>query len=135
MILIIEMLLFVPSYLLKYLKSRTFILLLALFVLSWVTDDSPSFSDTTGLAMLLAAFAVMPWAYINGRRDYLKRLRDNNLERYKREHPEKVSRQGRVRCFSCDGDRIFVRKIRDQTYMQEHVCTQCGKTLYYSKEG
>ncbi len=132
---VFEILFHLPTFLFKYLKSRTLKWLFGLVAFSWITLGNPNTSGVTGLTIILSAFTFIPWSYLTAEKDYEDRMRANNLDRYKREHPEKISQSGRVRCFDCNGDRIFVRKIRDCTWMQEHVCTQCGKRLYYSKVG
>lgn len=52
---------------------------------------------------------------------------------YKSTFPENV--QGnRVTCTACGNSRINVRALMNRTFHREHVCTQCGKALYYSPE-
>lgn len=52
---------------------------------------------------------------------------------YKSTYPENV--QGnRVTCYECGNSRINVRALMNRTFHREHVCTQCGKALYYSPE-
>jgi hypothetical protein len=52
---------------------------------------------------------------------------------YKSAYPENV--QGnRVTCNDCGNGRINVRALMNRTFHREHVCTQCGKALYYSPE-
>ncbi len=52
---------------------------------------------------------------------------------YKSTYPGNV--QGnRVTCYECGNNRINVRALLNRTFHREHVCTQCGKALYYSPE-
>lgn len=52
---------------------------------------------------------------------------------YREDHPECVN-NNKVSCFKCGSDRIHVRGLMNHTYHREHLCTQCGTTLYYSPE-
>lgn len=53
--------------------------------------------------------------------------------RYRTEHPDCV-KGNKVACLQCGSDRIHVRGLMNHTYHREHLCTQCGTTLYYSPE-
>ena len=54
-------------------------------------------------------------------------------EWYKSSYPDAFSKN-RVSCYSCGNSRIHVRALLNKTYHREHFCTQCGRTLYYSRE-
>jgi hypothetical protein len=53
--------------------------------------------------------------------------------RYRNDHPDSVKNNA-VNCFKCGSTRISVRGLMNHTYHREHLCTQCGTTLYYSPE-
>lgn len=59
--------------------------------------------------------------------------RAENYEWYLNEHPAAL-RNGRVHCHKCDCSRLSVQRLMNKTYLRAHVCTQCGTTLYHSKE-
>lgn len=69
---------------------------------------------------------------VHNTRDLARRRRED-FGWYKREHPNHF-RAGRVHCFNCDGTRLSVRHLMNRTYLRAHVCTQCGTTLYHSRE-
>lgn len=68
-----------------------------------------------------------------GREQVIKNLKAMSYESYKASHPDNV-RGNRVTCFHCGGDRINIRSLMNHLYHREHICVQCGKTLYYSPE-
>jgi uncharacterized paraquat-inducible protein A len=63
----------------------------------------------------------------------IRRKRDMNFDWYRQAYPTNVT-TNRVSCFSCGSTRIHARGLMQQTYLREHFCTTCGKTLYYSAE-
>jgi len=81
-------------------------------------------------AIVVVGAPLIPWIWHVSSVDEMIRMEKASLTQYKIDHPESVSRNDKISCFSCNGDRIIVRKLREQTYMQEHVFTQCGNTLY-----
>jgi hypothetical protein len=59
--------------------------------------------------------------------------RSRNFDWFRSTHSNCV--QGsRVACPHCRGTRVHVRSLMQQTFMREHFCATCGKTLYYSPE-
>lgn len=68
------------------------------------------------------------------RRDkMLRTFADMSYDNYKLRHPDNV-RSNRITCFNCGGNRLNIRAMMDQLYHREHVCVQCGTTLYYTPE-
>jgi len=63
----------------------------------------------------------------------LQKLREQDYQWYRERYPEAI-KGSRVTCNSCGSDRITVRGLMQHTYLREHVCTQCGSALYYSRE-
>jgi hypothetical protein len=81
-------------------------------------------------AILVLCFAILIMGPgIRRRRFQLK----HNFEWFKAAHPAQV-RGSSVFCPGCGGNRIHARGLMQRTYMREHFCTTCGKTLYYSPE-
>lgn len=128
------------GYLRKYFKSRTFFVALALAIL-FVYGISSSleeiFSDPSVLVVIaiITLIPLLPWFLVTTKNDWMKRMQRASFYQYKIDHPENIIGNKRITCFSCNNDRLFVLKVLNGTFMQEHVCTQCGKTLYYSEEG
>lgn len=83
-----------------------------------------------GSVALFSAFLV--WRAVGLFEEAQRRRAEQTFEWYKKEHPESCS--GRIKCHSCSGDRISVRRLMNQTYFNAHVCNTCGTTLYYSRE-
>jgi DNA-directed RNA polymerase subunit RPC12/RpoP len=52
---------------------------------------------------------------------------------YRSTYPE-FSKNGRVTCRHCGSHKISIRGLGRNTFHREHVCVECGKTLYYSPE-
>ena len=73
---------------------------------------------------------------IYGIYSYKKRqahFRKMNYEKYITENPQCLI-NGRISCRHCGGTQIQVRNLMNRTFFREHLCAQCGKTLYYSPE-
>lgn len=51
------------------------------------------------------------------------------FEQYRRQHPDLV-REGRCRCHSCSGHRIFVENLSPEH--RRHICATCSTVLYRS---
>mgnify|MGYP000905364448 len=83
-----------------------------------------------GSVALFSAFLV--WRAVGLFEEAQRRRAEQTFEWYKKEYPESCS--GRIKCRSCSGDRISVRRLMNQTYFNAHVCNTCGTTLYYSRE-
>lgn len=81
---------------------------------------------TYGLVIFIIGFLVVSQVK-------LARKRSQNYEWYLNEHPG-AFRNGRVHCHACDNSRLSVQRLMNKTYLRAHVCTQCGTTLYHSKE-
>jgi hypothetical protein len=64
----------------------------------------------------------------------LAKLRGMDFAWYRSKHPE-LAAGSRVACFSCKSNRIHARGLLQRARLREHFCTQCGTTLYYSREG
>jgi hypothetical protein len=60
-------------------------------------------------------------------------LKRQNYDWYRKQHPG-AFRNGRILCHKCGNDRIAIRALLQQTYLREHVCSNCGTTLFYSPE-
>jgi len=126
-----------PYYLRTYFKSYTFYAAIAFFMffyfisidVPWSHTHKPTFFI---LLIVIVCGPMVPWIWTVSTSDELKMMRRSTFEQYRLDHPESVSSNNRISCFSCNGDQIFVRKVRDRIYWQEHVCKQCGKSLYYS---
>ncbi len=56
-----------------------------------------------------------------------------NYENYKKSYPNNVKGH-LVSCHICGNPRIFIRSLSYNSVFREHFCTQCGKTLYYTKK-
>lgn len=100
-----------------------------------------SFTSNRAGALVGTIFALfglgclmMLWRQLSRNYARMKRMRGQNFDWYRTTYASHV-RNGRVACRKCDCDRISVRQLMRHTYMREHVCTQCGETLYYSLEG
>ena len=83
-----------------------------------------------GSVALFSAFLV--WRAVSLFEEAQRRRAEQTFEWYKKEYPESCS--GRIKCRSCSGDRISVRRLMNQTYFNAHVCNTCGTTLYFSPE-
>ena len=83
-----------------------------------------------GSVALFSAFLV--WRAVGLFEEAQRRRAEQTFEWYKKEYPESCS--GRIKCRSCSGDRISVRRLMNQTYFNAHVCNTCGTTLYFSPE-
>ena len=62
-----------------------------------------------------------------------RKYRTRTYAWYRATYPDKIG-HNRLHCFKCDSDRIHVHG-GNQTMHREHLCTQCGTTLFYSPEG
>lgn len=51
------------------------------------------------------------------------------FDEYRRRHPDLV-KNGRCRCHSCGGDRVFLHTL--DAFHRRHVCATCGTVLYRS---
>jgi cbb3-type cytochrome oxidase subunit 3 len=58
---------------------------------------------------------------------------EKNYDWYRKQHPG-AFRNGRILCHRCGNDRIAIRALLRQNYLREHVCSNCGTTLFYSPE-
>lgn len=63
----------------------------------------------------------------------LSRFQRKTYEWYKKEHHQHFQGNN-VSCYACGSPRINARALMNRTFHREHFCTQCGKTLYYSRE-
>ncbi len=63
----------------------------------------------------------------------LNQRKSMNYEWYKSTYPDQV-KGNRVSCFVCGNEKIHARALMRRTFLREHFCIQCGKTLYYSPE-
>ncbi len=73
------------------------------------------------------------WVLSVARSIHTRRKRDMDFDWYRQAHPSNVA-ANRVSCFGCGSTRIHARGLMQQTFLREHFCTTCGKTLYYSAE-
>jgi hypothetical protein len=92
--------------------------------------------ETIFLTMFISGGAIIGigtilWFLSAEKEDRLCRSR--NFEWFRSAHSECI-RGSRVSCPHCRGTRVHVRSLMQQTFMREHFCTTCGKTLYYSPE-
>lgn len=62
-----------------------------------------------------------------------RKLAKQNYEWYCRQYPAYVNK-GKVRCHHCNHHGIAVRSMMQRSFLLAHICTQCGMTLYHSKE-
>lgn len=85
-------------------------------------------------ALFGVGFLVLLWSQLQQGYARMRHMQERNFDWYRASYPAHL-RNGRVTCHNCSCDRINVRALMRRTYMREHVCTQCGETLYYSPEG
>lgn len=78
-------------------------------------------------------FVAIPFLIMKSRISQLSMFEKMTYERYRELHPNNV-RDNRVSCYSCGNSRINVRSLLNRTYHREHFCSQCGKSLFFSKE-
>lgn len=95
-------------------------------------------SDLPAILFFGGVFFALPLAagelMTMGPRKRLAQMREQDFASYRNAHPDLV-RDGRVICNQCGGERIHVRGLLRHTHLRVHFCTQCGATLYYSREG
>lgn len=53
---------------------------------------------------------------------------------YRATFPEHAHDKGKVSCRHCQNPQIQVRNLMNRSFMRAHICTQCGKSLYFSPE-
>ena len=91
------------------------------------------YSQYWGPALLVAPFLVIfigvAWYSLKRRKGLLAK----NFAWYKAQNPNYV-REGTVKCTGCEGTNTRVRGLMQRTFVREHFCGTCGKTLYYSPE-
>lgn len=76
--------------------------------------------------------AIAAWKSVARFEEGQRRRTEQNFEWYKKTYPEHST--GRIKCHSCECDRIFVRRLLNQTFFNAHICHDCGTTLYYTPE-
>lgn len=64
----------------------------------------------------------------------IQKMLAKNYSWYKKQYPKAVDEKGQASCFECNSKRIHTKNLMNQTYVREHHCGNCGKTLYYSPE-
>ena len=91
-----------------------------------------------GVAFLVAIFALplMLVRYANRYRTraikrYESWFDDNGIEAFRVRYPGAIE-NGRFTCPHCSGGRIFARGSDKGADAMEHICSMCGKTLYFS---
>lgn len=77
---------------------------------------------------LIAFLGIAIYRYLSRRQKLAM-----NFYWYAEKYPH-CYRNKRVSCVHCGCDRVHVRNMMNGWYLREHVCTQCGETLYWSPE-
>lgn len=80
--------------------------------------------------VLVASFIFI----VRANRKQMATMQAQSFAAYKQAHPDKVSRDGHVRCKECGGGNIGTERVMNRTFMRRHFCRTDGTTLYYSKE-
>lgn len=93
-------------------------------VLSGVAPDAAAVGAFIGLIVAVILFWNV-WQR--------KQFRKYGYAWYAGSFPQHISERG-VRCRHCGSWKVTVRNLMNQTFHRAHVCTQCGRTLYYSPE-
>jgi hypothetical protein len=95
-----------------------------------MSDNTIFFTIFIGVGAIIC-IPVILWFLSTEAEDRLRRSR--NFDWFRSVHSECI-RGSQISCPHCRGTRIHVRSLMQQTFMREHFCTTCGKTLYYSPE-
>lgn len=119
---------YLDEYISIYFRSKLFLLLVVFSLICWVLAGDSSYS----LLIFMGILAFVPWYNYKLGSKWMLMMKDSSLCEYKDSHPECVHGR-RVSCYECGGDRIYIKSVGGETNMQKHICTQCGKALYYSK--
>lgn len=64
----------------------------------------------------------------------IQKMLAKNYAWYKENYPQAVDAKGQTSCFECKSMRIHAKNLINKTYVRQHHCGNCEKTLYYSPE-
>lgn len=84
-----------------------------------------------GIVSLVACMAVLALV-VNYRR--WSKIRGKDYEWYAATYPDHC-KNGEVTCLKCGRRSVRVRGLGQHAYTREHLCGNCGQTLFYSPEG
>jgi hypothetical protein len=89
----------------------------------------------TGFPVGVVLTIAVGWVSIARAVKRLKSIWDRHTFQWYREtSPEHAHANGHVSCRHCGSHKTNARNLMNQTFMRAHSCSQCGETLYFSKE-
>jgi len=97
--------------------------------------DSDGYVLVAGTFLILVSVAsvgAVGYIFATARRR-VREMKTRDYNWYKQQYPA-AFKDGRPTCYSCGGKSVVVKNLMQRTFMREHLCVDCGTTLFYSSE-